>query len=276
MQRKPLGGDRASGCDLPPWVICHVPHDSSEIPADIRGQFLLNDQQLSVELRRMTDHFTLDLLAGNTAESQIVRAPISRMVVDVERFEDDHLEPMAERGMGVVYTKTSDLLPLRGEAAAQQRQNLLERWYRPHHAMLTAKVEAALKLHCQVLIIDCHSFPAAPLAYEEDQRIDRPQICLGTNEHTPALLQNVLKSAFQNAGFIVGVDAPFSGVMVPGAYFRKDYRVTAVMIEVNRALYMDELTGEKDGGFESIAKSLRNCTSHSIGIWVANRMDVKE
>ena len=69
---------------------------------------------------------------------------------------------------------------------------------------------------------------------------------------------------------------PFSGAMVPGAYFRKDYRVTAVMIEVNRALYMDELTGEKDGGFESIAKSLRNCISHSIGIWVANRMDVKE
>ncbi len=60
--------------------------------------------------------------------------PVSRLVVDPERFEKDDEEPMAARGMGVVYELTSHGQPLRvfpSSSAAEERGKLLERFYRP-------------------------------------------------------------------------------------------------------------------------------------------------
>ncbi len=88
---------------LPPWMVFHLPHDSTDIPPDIREQFVLSPDRLATELVRMTDHCTARLFAQDVPASQCVRAPVSRLVVDVERYEDDALEPMSLRGMGVVY-----------------------------------------------------------------------------------------------------------------------------------------------------------------------------
>ena len=41
--------------------------------------------------------------------------PVSRLVVDPERFLYDAHEPMAARGMGAVYEQTADLRPLRAK-----------------------------------------------------------------------------------------------------------------------------------------------------------------
>jgi N-formylglutamate deformylase len=107
-------------------------------------------------------------------------------VLDPERFESDDEEIMAARGMGVVYTRTSEQTPLRRTLAAHEREELLARWYRPHHAGLTAAVAAAIGGRGHCLVIDAHSFPARPLSYELDQNPDRPDICIGTNDfHTP-------------------------------------------------------------------------------------------
>ena len=85
---------------LPDWVVLHVPHDSTHVPDDVRDQFVLDDLALKEELVRMTDHLTLELFASRVAEYNVVRSPVSRLVLDVERFEDDALEPMSARGMG--------------------------------------------------------------------------------------------------------------------------------------------------------------------------------
>jgi len=86
----------------PPWVVLHVPHDSTAVPADVREQFLLDDVEMGRELVRMTDHHTRAIFADPRSDAAVVRSPVSRLVVDVERFPDDADEPMAARGMGVV------------------------------------------------------------------------------------------------------------------------------------------------------------------------------
>lgn len=152
---------------LPPWVVLHVPHDSTEVPREVRDQFLLPDGLLTTEIDRMTDHHTLAMFADGLPPAQVVQAPVSRLVVDVERFVLDAEEPMAQRGHGVVYAVTSELHPLRRSLTAAEREALLSAYYVPHHARLEQAVADVVAMHGRCLVLDCHSFPDRPLPYEQ-------------------------------------------------------------------------------------------------------------
>src|SRR5262245_61101125 len=94
------------------WVI-HLPHASTDIPPSVRSELLLSDEELAIEIVRMTDHFTDELIATALPAAQRVRFPISRLVLDPERFTDDSDERMSRVGMGVIYERTSHGLLLR-------------------------------------------------------------------------------------------------------------------------------------------------------------------
>ena len=241
-----------------PVTVLHVPHASRVIPPNVRRSILLTDDELSAELRRMTDAFTDELFQLDPAVARAVVFPVSRVVVDPERFLDDATEPMAKRGMGVIYTRTSGGEVLRGTPDEATRRRLVESYYAPHHRELTAAVDSSLRNHDSCLVLDCHSFPSKPLPYEDDPAPDRPDICLGSDEfHSPAWLVSGAAARFRDAGFRVAIDSPFAGALVPASHYRSDRRVLALMIEVNRAAYMDEESGERLPAFARLATKLR-------------------
>ena len=240
-------------------MILHIPHSSREIPAEVRRTLLLDDAELERELTRMTDAWTDELFPGAAGSGDAaVVFPVSRLVVDPERFEDDALEPMAEVGMGAVYTNTSQGGRLRGPLSERERQALLERYYRPHHAALEEAVARDLERSGSALVVDCHSFPSAPLPYEKDRSAPRPQICIGTDAfHTPAALAGVAARLFEAKGFSVELDTPFSGSIVPRRWYRSDPAVRSLMVEVRRDLFTDERSGAKLPGFDSFTRKLQ-------------------
>jgi N-formylglutamate deformylase len=126
----------------------------------------------------MTDAFTDDLFAPTPFEAARVVFPVSRLVCDVERFPDDADEPMALRGMGAVYVRTTDGLPLREHLTPAERARIIENWYQPHHQRLTRAVDHVIADGKSCVIVDCHSFSARPLPHEPDQDPDRPDICM--------------------------------------------------------------------------------------------------
>lgn len=253
----------------PAWVVLHVPHDSTCVPAAVRGQFILDDCQLATELDRMTDHHTRALFAATTPASQVIRAPVSRLVVDVERFARDQDEPMAERGMGCVYTATSQCTPLRHRLDGAQREALIQAYYQPHHERLEAAVARSLERYGQCLVIDCHSFPDVALPYERaaaDAR--RPDICIGTDAfHTSDRLANAFVTAFASPGWQVGINDPFAGAIVPASRYRRDGRVAAVMVEINRRLYLDGSGAMPHPTFEQVARQVRQCCAVALEQW---------
>jgi|GEM_PF-235350 len=243
----------------PPGVVLHVPHDSTLIPDDVRGQFVLDDEALRAEVIRMTDHRTLDLFRRPEPGVPVVAAPVSRLVVDVERFEQDAREPMAAKGMGVVYRRTSDGRPLRRPLSGREREALLATYYRPHHQRLEAVVDGHLLEQGRALIIDCHSFPGVPLPYEPDQDPARPEICIGTDRfHTPDWVEHAFVAAFGAAGFTVAVNRPYSGALVPMKQCGNERRVWAVMVEVNRDLYLEPGTAEPLPTYPAVADRVRD------------------
>jgi len=235
-------------------VVLHIPHTSVEIPDDCRRDIVLSDDDLRREILYMTDMHTGDLYQYPGAER--VEFPVSRLVLDPERFADDALETMAARGMGVIYNVTSHLEKLRDVPTPEQRRALLGRFYYPHHKRLEDACERMIAAsdseYCY--IFDCHSFPSRALPYEmRDPNEDRPEICLGVDEfHAPPYMVDMAVRHFRERGYSVAINTPFAGALVPMRYYRKNPRVYAMMFEIRRDLYMNEDTGDKAQGFDRV------------------------
>jgi len=235
----------------------HIPHSSTLIPEDLRRTFLPSDAELEQELLRLTDRFTDELFAVDAELAAPVVFGVSRLVVDPERFADDAQEPMVARGMGAVYTATTDGAALRGPVTLAERTELLARFYQPHHAALEAATQRVIDANGGCLIIDAHSFPSESLPCDMSQERPRPDICIGTDPfHTPEWLAADAVAGFKARGLEVTVNRPYAGALVPARWYGRDPRVSAVMIEVNRSLYMDELTGERADGFAEMREAV--------------------
>jgi N-formylglutamate amidohydrolase len=84
-------------------LIFHIPHASIAIPPEARQGLAVTDAELAIELLHMTDRYTDEIFERAVRQGDaVVEFPVSRLVVDPERFVDDDKEAMAARGMGVV------------------------------------------------------------------------------------------------------------------------------------------------------------------------------
>ena len=102
----------------------------------------------------------------------------------------------------------------------------------------------------------------------------------GREQHGRVLLQGVnglrvlrlreaALAAFEAEGFHVALNTPFPGAIVPARHDATDLRVGSVMIEVNRALYMDEASGAWLPG----AGELRACLRRALGVLIATHIE---
>ncbi|KPM50024.1 N-formylglutamate amidohydrolase [Jiulongibacter sediminis] len=247
-------------------MILHIPHSSTIIP-DNSG-YVVNEEVLKNELKRLTDWFTNELFYSE--KDITVKADFSRLFCDVERFIDDEQEVMASVGMGVLYSHL-DSGELMREVNPELRKRILNEFYIPHHKRLTEAVEGELARVGKALIVDCHSFPKIPLKRALDQRLNRPDFNIGTDPyHTPSELVKILETFLKSKGFSVGLDWPYSGSIVPLKFFRKEKQVHTVMIEVNRRLYLDERGCMKNEKFDEVSETCNQILSllrvESLGI----------
>jgi N-formylglutamate amidohydrolase len=236
-------------------LVLNIPHASTHIPEWLRPILLLDDAALAAEHLKMTDWFTDDLFAVTAHEAERVVAPVSRLLVDTERFAVDADESMARLGMGAIYTRTADGMKLRDAPGEAERRDLMEAYYWAHHNELTYAVGRVRQAFGKAIIVDCHSFSNRPLPHEPDQGERRPDICIGTTKQTSGNAIYAIKAVANEHGLTFAEDTPFAGVVVPSV-FVGDPKVDAVMIEVNRRLYLDEATGQPNAGYAATKRIL--------------------
>lgn len=220
--------------ETPPGdVVIHVPHSSSLVPPELRDQFTISDDRLAEIHSAMVDHDT-DVMAAGVA--QVVRFPLSRLVVDVERFWDEELEPMAQLGMGAVYRIDHQKRTLRRHLSRTEIDDLQE-IYDQHHRELERAVDTALEQFGRCLIVDLHSYPHEKQPYEQADG-PRPELCLGTDSfHTSEALISAAEAAARAHGLSTKRDSPFAGTLVPMKHYRRDNRVRSLMFEWRRDVY---------------------------------------
>ncbi|KJF19391.1 N-formylglutamate amidohydrolase [Rhodococcus sp. AD45] len=221
-------------------VVIHVPHSSRLIPPGIRADLMLTDEELAAELDEATDIATdeiaLAALAHVRVRPTIVINQLSRLVMDPERFPDGDLAESF--GRGAVYTRTCSGAPLRAEAYPR-REELIDAYFRPYADAVTDAVENRLNACGRAVVIDLHSYPEKPSAFEDAGAL-RPPLCIGTDpRHTPGWLTAAARGAFTSLGEI-SENTPYSGTYVPLRHYGADDRVSSVMIEVRRDTYLTD------------------------------------
>jgi N-formylglutamate amidohydrolase len=206
----------------PERLLIHVPHASLIIPARDRSDFLISDSELLREARTSSDLHTDALARAAWPAARIIEAEVSRLVVDLERFEDDELEGMSVVGRGALYTRDHQGRRIRSDPSPERRRELLDRYYHPHWARLRRSARDAV-------LIDLHTYPKIPWPIERAPRgAVRPEIDLGfSSDLTPPGWVDALSVHFRDHGYEVGHNTPYTGVIDAGAR-------AAVMIEIRR------------------------------------------
>jgi N-formylglutamate amidohydrolase len=227
-------------------LVLHIPHSSTVIP--ILEGYVSTQEEINQEIIKLTDWYTDDLF-DSTYDDKVI-APFSRIFCDVERFADDNLEVMSKFGMGVLYEKFDSGNQLR-IVSAKLKSDVLKDYYWKHHNKLNNVVKNHLERTKSCLILDCHSFPSSPLTRAIVQDEIRPDFNIGTDSyHTPKHIIDESINYFESKGYTLGIDTPYSGSIVPMEYYQKDKRVSSIMLEVNRRMYLNEPTNEKSEGYQ--------------------------
>ena len=234
-------------------IVIHIPHSSVIIPDEYKYQYLLSEDELNDELIKMTDRYIDEFF--DITGLRIHQNQVSRLVMDPERFRSNDIEEMSKCGMGVAYTRTSDGRVLR-KLSNSENDQILADLYDPYHTKLAQIAEEMLSTYGQCMIIDAHSFSSYPLPYENVLKHDdrkRPDICLGYEPfHIDYSFLQRSENFFNHMQLTVAHNFPYTGSLVPIKYYHKETRVQSLMIELNRALYMNEKTGQKLDTFQNV------------------------
>ena len=256
-------------CLLSEELVLNIPHASTFIPDDEYDRYFIPTSKetdrypslaykkrinLEIELLMMSDWYTDELFDHGVGRAVI--AQVSRLVCDTERFAEDGNEMMAKKGMGACYTHGYDEKCIR-KYDTGHRNELMEKYYYPYHRALEEVVTDSLERHGSCLILDCHSFHEEALPYEPDQENDRCDICIGTDSyHTPKDLVSFAKDFFRSRGYSVKIDSPYEGAMVPMRYYHREPRLSSMMIEINRGLYLERFSRAKKREFYSLSNDI--------------------
>lgn len=229
-------------------LVLHIPHSSTYIP--FYDGYVKDREKIIKEIEKLTDWYTDDLFTTETDYKIIT--PFSRIFCDVERFSDDHQEEMTKFGMGMLYEKfdNGELLRM---VTSDLRELIFENYYKKHHTKFLNLVKKSLEEKNECLILDCHSFPNNTLNCAVNKSSFRPDFNIGTDSfHTPKKLIELSKKYFKELGYSLGIDEPYCGSIVPIEYYKKDDRVSSIMLEINRKLYLSGT--KKTDNYQKIKK----------------------
>ena len=232
------------------------PHSGQEYPAD----FIAASRLAPLSLRRSEDAFVDRLFAAAPrCGAPLLRAHFPRVYIDPNRepFELDPgmfnaplpdfvnaASPRVFAGLGTIAKVVANGEEIyRDKLDFDQARRRIEAHYFPYHATLQRLLERTQRRFGAYLLVDCHSMPSVGGPMDADPGLRRLDIVLGDCHGTscaPAVTA-LAESTLRAQGFTVRRNVPYAGGYTTRHYARPKEGLHALQIEVNRALYMDEL-----------------------------------
>ncbi|MFW6051268.1 MAG: N-formylglutamate amidohydrolase [Myxococcota bacterium] len=244
-------------------VLVEVPHAGLAIPEVVRDEIRAPKDALL----RDADIYVDKLYASAPARgATMLVARTSRYVVDLNRAPDDvdvetvpdHPAPRGVQPRGVVWRLTTDGRPVlaRPLTHAQFRRRI-ESFHAPYHQALREQLTRLRGRFGHAVLLAAHSMPSVGRSGHEDPGGRRADVVPGTQGRTTAAAEviDLVDAHFRAEGLTVRHDDPYRGGWTTARYGRPRDGWHAVQVELNRALYVHEPTGEpRSGDFERLQR----------------------
>jgi N-formylglutamate deformylase len=267
-------------------LICDSPHSGVLYPDDF-GYAVPFDQLRAGE---DTDvHVLWDVLPSVGAT--LLAAEFPRAYIDPNRdIEDIDAGMLAEPwptplkpsektrlGIGLIWRDAKK----NGNGAIYDRklpvaeiQNRIATYHAPYHAAMREQIEVAYARFGAVWHLNLHSMPAD--SYEALQiQSDHPlaDFVLGDRDGSTAAPEftAMVAEALKKRGFSVAINDPFKGVALIARLGRPAERRHSLQVEVNRRLYMNEITRERSKDFNALQDALKG-VSQDIATYVKDQV----
>jgi N-formylglutamate amidohydrolase len=224
-------------------------------------------------IRRSEDAYVDQLIESAPAHgATVIAARLARVYLDVNReaweldqsmFEDE-LPAYARRrtarvaaGLGAIARIVCEGQEIYARKLSfAEARGRVQTVHGPYHEALGELIGQARATHGVAILMDWHSMPAAAAAHAAGG--GGCDIVLGDRfgaACSPAV-SRVVERELTGLGYAVARNAPYAGGYTTEHYGRPTRKVHALQIEVNRALYLNEVSLEPTDGFARLKGDL--------------------
>jgi len=254
-------------------VVFASPHSGRVYPQDF-----LDAAQLDKRILRSSEDAFVDLLLAHAPDfgAPLVTSQVPRAYVDFNRAADEldpalihgapraGLNPRVTSGLGVLARVVAGGRTIyRGKLPMAEAQSRITQYWEPYHQALSDLLHRQHSRFGQVLLCDVHSMPRDALNGRLSRGGTRPDIVIGDRwgASCRADVLEQVESVLRDAGLVVARNAPFAGAYIAQRYGQPSKGMHAVQIEIDRALYMDEVRIAPSADFGDFSTLMRDVTA---------------
>lgn len=245
-------------------LVLASPHSGSHYPPEFVEASAL---ELGA-LRKSEDCYVDELFSeAQRLGAPLLRALYPRAYLDVNR-EPYELDPdMFEHPLPAFVNTTSARVAAglgtiarivasrreiyRGKLVFAEIEQRINAVYKPYHRALRALVNRAWDRFGFCILVDCHSMPSTGLPVEAESGGRGIDIVLGDRSGVSCapVITDTVESALTERGYRVTRNNPYSGGFTTHHYGDPLNGIHVIQIEINRNIYMDEVTLQRRAAF---------------------------
>ena len=250
-------------------LVFDSPHSGVEYPQDF-------DFTCPLEMLRTAEDTYVDELysAAPAHGATLIGAFFPRSYIDANRNLADIDQELLDApwpgeatpgeksrlGMGLIRRLAVPKTPVYGRRlGVAEVQARIDRYYEPYHRELATVADRLHSRFGGVWHVNCHSMKSVSNAMaSEGAGVVRGDFVLGDRDGTTcaAELTEFVLRFLRDRGYDVKVNDPYKGVELVRRHGRPRERRHSLQIEVNRKLYMDETTFERNANFPRLKADL--------------------
>jgi N-formylglutamate deformylase len=242
-----------------------VPHSGEKVPKEAYWLAGLPETVLMCDVDRYVHE--LYSPATETLGLTSVVAETHRYVVDLNRVPEDvdqdsveeSKNPSGKFTIGFHWSQTTTGARLmKNPIPVKLHNELTHKYFEPFHQQVQKTfAEFKAKGFKKVYHLDAHSMPSKGTDAHRDPGSERPQIVVSDRDGVSceASFKDLVIKAYESVGFQVAYNWPYKGGRITETYGKPDFGQHTLQVEMNRSLYMDEITKKKSTtNFEDVQK----------------------